>query len=77
VAEIHDRILAARNGGAAVLLVSEDLDELLELSDRIVVMFDGRFVHEAPIAHADVGVIGRCMAGHAEPVANAAAEMAA
>jgi simple sugar transport system ATP-binding protein len=69
VAEIHGRILAARDAGAAVLLVSGDLDELLELSDRIVVMFDGRLVHETPIARADVGVIGRCMAGHAEPAA--------
>ena len=51
VAEIHDRILAARNAGAAVLLVSEDLDELLELSDRIVVIFDGRIVHETPDGH--------------------------
>ena len=42
VAEIHAEIMAARNRGAAVLLVSEDLDELLELADRIVVMFDGR-----------------------------------
>jgi ABC-type uncharacterized transport system ATPase subunit len=67
VAEIHGRILAARDAGAAVLLVSGDLDELLELSDRIVVMFDGRLVHETLIAAADVGVIGRCMAGHAEP----------
>ena len=66
VAEIHGRILAARDHGAAVLLVSEDLDELLELSDRIVVMFDGRLVHESPIAQADVGRIGRCMAGHSE-----------
>jgi simple sugar transport system ATP-binding protein len=64
VAEIHDRIVAARNAGAAVLLVSEDLDELLVLSDRIVVMFDGRLVHETPVARADVGVIGRAMAGH-------------
>jgi simple sugar transport system ATP-binding protein len=64
VAEIHDRILAARNGGAAVLLVSEDLDELLELSDRIVVIFDGRIVHETPTATADIKVIGPCMAGH-------------
>jgi simple sugar transport system ATP-binding protein len=63
VAEIHDRIVAARNAGAAVLLVSEDLDELLVLSDRIVVMFDGRLVHETPVARADVGVIGRAMAG--------------
>lgn len=67
VVEIHGRILSARDAGAAVLLVSEDLDELLELSDRVVVMFDGRLVHETPIAQADVGEIGRCMAGHAEP----------
>jgi simple sugar transport system ATP-binding protein len=77
VAEIHGRILAARDAGAAVLLVSGDLDELLELSDRIVVMFDGRLVHEAPIARADVGVIGRCMAGHAEPAPGDAAVIAA
>jgi simple sugar transport system ATP-binding protein len=65
VAEIHDRILAARNRGAAVLLVSADLDELLELSDRIVVMFEGRIVHETPASKADIAVIGPCMAGHA------------
>ncbi|HTP61708.1 MAG TPA: ABC transporter ATP-binding protein [Burkholderiales bacterium] len=64
VAEIHDRILAARNQGAAVLLVSADLDELLELSDRIVVMFEGGIVHETPIASADISVIGPAMAGH-------------
>ena len=48
-----------------MLLVSEDLDELLELSDRVVVMFDGRIVHETPIATADIEVIGPRMAGHA------------
>jgi general nucleoside transport system ATP-binding protein len=64
VAEIHARILAARDRGAAVLLVSEDLDELLALSDRIVVMFGGRIVHETAAADADVAVIGPCMAGH-------------
>jgi len=64
VAEIHDRIVAARNGGAAVLLVSEDLDELLELSDRIAVIFGGRIVHETATAKADITVIGPCMAGH-------------
>jgi simple sugar transport system ATP-binding protein len=64
VAEIHDRILAARNAGAAVLLVSEDLDELLELSDRITVIFGGRIVHESETAAADIAVIGPCMAGH-------------
>jgi general nucleoside transport system ATP-binding protein len=71
VAEIHDRILAARNAGAAVLLVSEDLDELLALSDRIAVMFNGRIVHETPTAGADIAVIGRRMAGHHDAVAAA------
>ncbi len=64
VAEIHAQIMDARNRGAAILLVSEDLDELLELSDRIVVMFSGSLVHETPAASADRMVIGRHMAGH-------------
>ena len=64
VAEIRARIVAARNAGAAVLLISEDLDEILELSDRIVVMSEGRLVYETPAAAAEVGVIGRHMAGH-------------
>jgi len=64
VADIHAQIMAARNRGAAVLLVSEDLDELLELSDRIVVMFNGKLVYEAPAAKADLTEIGRHMAGH-------------
>ncbi|SDN82828.1 nucleoside ABC transporter ATP-binding protein [Methylobacterium phyllostachyos] len=64
VAEIRTRIVAARNGGAAVLLISEDLDEILELSDRIAVMSDGRIVYETPAAAAEVSTIGRHMAGH-------------
>jgi simple sugar transport system ATP-binding protein len=64
VAQIHAEIMAARNRGAAVLLVSEDLDELLELSDRLVVMFHGEFVHEARASQADLTEIGRHMAGH-------------
>jgi general nucleoside transport system ATP-binding protein len=64
VADIHGQIMAARNRGAAVLLVSEDLDELLELSDRLLVMFEGRIVHETTPAAADLTVIGRYMAGH-------------
>lgn len=64
VAEIRARIVAARNAGAAVLLISEDLDEILELSDRIVVMSDGRIVHAVNRAEADAHSIGRHMAGH-------------
>jgi len=64
VAQIHAEIIAVRNRGAAVLLVSEDLDELLELADRVVVIFNGKFVYEAPAATADLTEIGRHMAGH-------------
>jgi simple sugar transport system ATP-binding protein len=61
---IHGRITDARNRGVAVLLVSEDLDELLALSDRILVMAGGAFVHETEGARADINVIGQKMAGH-------------
>jgi general nucleoside transport system ATP-binding protein len=64
VADIHAQIMAARNRGAAVLLVSEDIDELLELADRIVVIFDGKLVYETPAQQADLIEIGRHMAGH-------------
>ncbi|WEX11828.1 ABC transporter ATP-binding protein [Chelativorans sp. AA-79] len=64
VAEIRARIMKARNAGTAVLLLSEDLDELLELSDRILVMSEGALVYETPIASADVQTIGAHMAGH-------------
>jgi general nucleoside transport system ATP-binding protein len=52
-----------------VLLVSEDLDELLELADRIVVIFNGRFVYEAAASASDPLDIGRHMAGHEAPAA--------
>jgi simple sugar transport system ATP-binding protein len=64
VAQIHAEIMAARNRGAAVLLVSEDLDELLELADRLVVMFHGEIVHETRASEANLTDIGRHMAGH-------------
>lgn len=62
--EIRSQIVAARNRGTAVLLVSEDLDEILELSDRTVVMFNGQFVYETTSSGADLAVIGRHMTGH-------------
>jgi simple sugar transport system ATP-binding protein len=73
VADIRAQIIDARNRGAAVLLVSEDLDEIFELSDRIVVMFHGELVYETPAAEADIRVIGRHMAGHGEEHAKTAA----
>jgi general nucleoside transport system ATP-binding protein len=62
--EIRLQIVAARNRGTAVLLVSEDLDEILELSDRIVVMFNGHLVHETTSSDADMAIIGRHMTGY-------------
>ena len=62
--EIRLQIVAARNRGTAVLLVSEDLDEILELADRTVVMFNGQLVYETMSASVDLALIGRHMTGH-------------
>jgi simple sugar transport system ATP-binding protein len=63
VREIHTRLRQVRQQGAGVLLISEDLDELLELSDRIVVMSEGRIVFETSAAQADRKVLGAHMGG--------------
>ncbi|APW41956.1 ABC transporter ATP-binding protein [Rhodoferax saidenbachensis] len=65
VAEIHSRLRQVRGRGAGVLLISEDLDELLELADRIVVMSEGRIVFETSAAAADRHVLGAHMGGGA------------
>ncbi len=62
-ADIRRQIMEARNNGAGVLLISEDLDEVLELSDRIFVIFEGQLIYETTAASADVSQIGRAMAG--------------
>lgn len=61
---IHTQIVDARNRGVAVLLVSEDLDELLKLSDRLIVISSGKFAYESPTEIADFAAIGQAMAGH-------------
>jgi len=63
-AEVHRRLLAARDEGAAVVLISEDLDEIMSLSDRIGVLSRGRIVAEfsGPV---DRHTIGQAMTGHA------------
>jgi len=63
VEEIHRRLRGVRAAGGAVLLISEDLDELLELADRIVVMSEGRIVHETTAAAAERQVLGAHMGG--------------
>src|ERR1700722_8950933 len=64
VSDIRAQIMEQRNRGAAVLLVSEDLDEILELSDRIAVMSGGKVTYLTDAATADRTTIGRHMAGH-------------
>ena len=75
-AEIHQRLRDARDDGCAVLLVSEDLDELLDLSDRVAVLNGGRIVFDSARPAQDRDAIGRAMGGHADgesgPVAVAA-----
>ncbi len=60
---VRRHLVQAAADGAAVLLLSTDLDELLELTDRVVVLVGGRLVDEMPTAQADTGRIGRAMAG--------------
>lgn len=64
VAEVRKKIMQARNKGAAVLLVSEDLDEILELSDRFFVISSGSLVYETTPQEANLTEIGQYMAGH-------------
>jgi general nucleoside transport system ATP-binding protein len=64
VAEIRSQLLAARNSGAAILLLSEDLDEILELSDRFYVISSGQLVYETTPNHVDMNLVGQHMAGH-------------
>ena len=63
---IHRRLVQLRNDGKGILLVSVELDEILALSDRIIVMFDGMIVGEVPADQADERRIGLMMAGIAE-----------
>ena len=62
-AAVHEHLRAARDRGAGVLLISEDLDEIILLADRIGVMSRGRIVAE--FEHADRQAIGKAMVGYA------------
>jgi general nucleoside transport system ATP-binding protein len=60
---IHKRIVELRDAGKAVLLVSVELDEILSLSDRVAVIFDGRIMGERLPDHTTTGELGLLMAG--------------
>ena len=59
---IHRQLVAMRDAGAAILLVSVELDEIMRLSDRILVMCGGRLVGEVPVDRADERTLGLMMA---------------
>ncbi len=66
---IHRQLIQMRDGGCGVLLVSVELEEILSLSDRILVMFEGRIVGEVDGADADARTIGLMMANAHETAA--------
>ena len=60
---IHERLLEQRTNGAAILLISEDLDEVMQLSDRIIVLLEGEVMGELTRDEFDVNTIGLLMSG--------------
>jgi simple sugar transport system ATP-binding protein len=60
---IHGRLRAMRDAGGAVLVVSSELDEVLALADRVIVMNAGRITGELPIDECTEGALGRLMGG--------------
>ena len=66
VAYVQAQLIAARDAGAAVLLISDDLDEVLTLGDQVAVMHAGHLSAVRPAAHWSREAIGLAMAGVAE-----------
>jgi simple sugar transport system ATP-binding protein len=64
VEAVYGRIRSARDGGLGVLLIASELDELIAVSDRIVVMYRGRVVGQMPSDPANREAIGAMMSGH-------------
>ena len=74
---VHRRLIEASQAGAGVLLISEDLDELFQVADRIQVMHRGKLSEPVRPEEADAAAIGLAMSGHAAPGApDAAADSA-
>ncbi len=60
---VHDSMIDARDKGCGVLLISADFDEILKMSDRILVMFEGRIMGEYPGKNPPIQEISLAMAG--------------
>ena len=63
VEALHELIIDQRNKGSAILLISEDLDELFKLSDRLLVLYEGKIIKEFNINEANTNNVGLAMAG--------------
>ena len=63
VEAIHNLLVDQRDGGSAILLISEDLDELFKLSNRLLVMYEGKIIKSFDIDNADINNVGLAMAG--------------
>jgi simple sugar transport system ATP-binding protein len=64
IESVHDVLLRERERGSALLFISTELPEVIALSDRIIVMFDGQIMGELDAEDANVDVIGELMLGH-------------
>ena len=63
VEALHELIVKQRDNGSAIMLISEDLDELFKLSDRLIVLYEGKIIKEFNINEADTKNVGLAMAG--------------
>ena len=70
--QVQDWLQSARDTGASILLISEDLDEVIQLSDRIAVLYEGSIVGTLARHNAEREMIGLMMAGSHKPPAEAA-----
>lgn len=67
---VHRQLVAERDKGRGVLLISFDLDEILDLSDRILVLFNGRLVGEYESGRVERAELGLCMGGRMDEESN-------
>jgi simple sugar transport system ATP-binding protein len=71
IAQVHAQLLEAKRGGAGVLLITEDLDEVIALADRIVAIHRGRLSPAIPAEIADARLLGLMMAGQWHEIGHA------
>ena len=69
-AAVQRLLFEARAEGAGIILISEDLEELLQMSDRIAVLYQGRLSAPVPVEEADLTTLGLLMSGHGEMARN-------